>query len=189
MTQFATVAAPPPAAGKGLGAGAWRTILFAVLWQAAWFAAVIPAGKGLPWIGLLAAVPVVIVAGYDRWWRTGFVILIAIAVGLIVDASLAAAGVVGYPHGLLDGRCSPPWMWALWLQLGLALDWCLTWLRRRWWLPVLFGAGGAPGAYLGGVAFGALVAPQGSLPLALAVGVAYAVALPLIIRLTAKGAP
>lgn len=161
-----------------------RNLAYAVVWQLAWFAGVIPAGKGLPWVGLLATIPVLLIAGWGRWPRALYVSGVSIAVGVATDAVLGLSGAANYPGGLLDGHLSPPWMWMLWIQLGLGLDLCLAWLRRRWWLPVLFGALGSPGAYLGGVAFGALAAPAGHVVLGIAVGVAYAIALPLLVRLT-----
>ena len=162
----------------------FRNILYGVLWQVAWFAAVIPAGKGMPWVGLVATIPVILVAGWGRWPRALWVIAVSCAVGVAVDAVLGLTGAANFPGGLLEGRLSPPWMWMLWIQLGLALDLCLAWLRPRPWLAVIFGLLGAPGAYLGGMAFGALAAPHGQLVLGVAVGVAYACALPLLIKLT-----
>lgn len=161
-----------------------RKISYGVVWQLAWFAAVIPAGKGLPWVGLLATIPVVVIAGWGRWPRALIVLAVSIAVGVATDAILGLSGAVAFPGGLLDGNLSPPWMWMLWVQMGLGLDLCLAWLRLRWWLPMVFGALGAPGAYIGGVHFGALTAPLGIFTMGLAVGLAYAVALPLLVRLT-----
>lgn len=161
-----------------------RKVSYGVMWQIAWFAAVIPAGKGMPWVGLLATIPVVLIAGWGRWPRALMVIAVSIAVGVATDAILGLCGAVGFPGGLLNGHLSPPWMWMLWIQMGLGLDLCLSWLRLRWWLPMLFGALGAPGAYIGGVHFAALTAPLGLVILGLAVGLAYAVALPLLVRLT-----
>ncbi len=161
-----------------------RNILYAVLWQLAWFAGVIYAGKGLPWVGVVATIPVIVVAGWGRWPRALAVMAVSFAVGVAVDAALGFSGVSKYPGGMFDGRLSPPWMWVLWLQLGLALDLSLAWLRPRPWLAVLFGLLGSPGAYLGGVAFGAMFAPQGKLALGIAVGLAFAIAVPLLIRLT-----
>jgi hypothetical protein len=161
-----------------------RNLAYGVAWQLAWFAAVVPAGRGLPWVGLLAALPVVLIGGWGRWPRAWWVMAVSLAIGVAVDALLGLSGAANFPGGALDGRLSPPWMWLLWVQLGLALDLCLAWLRRRLWLAVLFGVAGAPGAYLGGVAFGAMLAPQGPLILGCAVGVAYGFALPLLMKLT-----
>lgn len=180
---MSTIVLPPPGV-RPFTPSLARNLSYGVVWQLAWFAAVIYAGKGQPWVGLVATIPVVLIAGWGRWPRALFLIAVSIAVGVATDAVLGLSGAANFPGGLLDGHLSPPWMWMLWIHLGLALDLCLAWLRLRWWLPVLFGALGAPGAYLGGVAFAALTAPAGSLILAVAVGLAYAIALPLLVRLT-----
>lgn len=161
-----------------------RNLAYGVAWQIAWFAAVIAAGKGLPWVGLLAAIPALLIGGWGRWPQAWWVIAVSLAVGVAVDATLGLSGVANFPGGALDGRLSPPWMWLLWVQLGLALDLSLAWLRPHRWLAVAFGLCGAPGAYLGGVSFGAMFAPHGLVMLGCAVGLAYACALPLLIGLT-----
>ncbi len=163
---------------------AWRTVGYAVLWQGAWFATVLGAAKGWPWIGLLAVVPPLLLAGWGRWRRALAVAAVAFVLGLAVDGVLGLSGAARYPGGLLDGRLSPPWMWCLWVELGLALDLCLAWLRPRPWLALAFGAIGGPLAYLSGVRLGAMIAPAGELTCGLAVGVAYAIALPILILLT-----
>ncbi len=161
-----------------------RNLLYAVAWQIAWFASVIAAGKGQAWVGLLVAIPVLLIGGWGRWPRAWWVIAVSLAVGVAADATLGLSGMANFPGGALEGRLSPPWMWLLWVQLGLALDLCLAWLRPHGWLAVVFGLGGAPGAYLGGVSLGAMLAPHGLLVLGCAVGLVYACALPLLIRLT-----
>ena len=173
----------------GVAIPVWRSVAYAVAWQAAWFATVLPAAHGLPWVGLLAAVPVVLLAGWDRWPRVLHVIAVSLAIGIAVDAVLGLSGAAAYPGGVHDGRLSPPWMWVLWIELGLALDLCLGWLRRAWWLAPVFGAVGGALSYRAGVALGAMEAPHGQLVLVLAVAAAYLVAFPLLVKLCSTTSP
>ena len=166
-----------------------RVIAYAVLWQIAWFAAVMPAGKGLPWVGVLAAIPVLVLGAWGRWQSALALCAVALPIGIVVDAALGLSGVARFPGGLLDGRLSTPWMWLLWLQLALALDLCLSWLRKAWWLPLVFGAVGGALAYRAGVAFGAMEAPAGIPALLLCTALAYLIAMPLLLRLSPCSVP
>ena len=67
-------------------------------YQATWFAVVWSAGRGTPWIGMLACVAFIAL----QWWgsRTrdgdGRVLLAALACGLVVDGVAAASGLLAY---------------------------------------------------------------------------------------------
>ena len=154
-------------------------IVYSVLWTGVWWAAVLGAAHGHPWLGaLLALVPLALAAAV-RPQRTVLLVSVAVLIGLLVDATLSLTGLTLYGGSLM----SPSWMWALWALLGAALPGCLAAVASRPWAALLFGAIGGPLAYVGGAQLGAMTLPAGTLPAILGIGVAYALAVPLLARI------
>lgn len=134
-----------------------RKLLNAALFQAAWFAAVLGAAKGVAWFGPLVMVPVlgVHLAMTDN--RPGELKLLAAAgiLGFLFDSTLVAAGVFSPLAQLFPYPCSPPWMVGLWLNFAATLNVSLGWLRGRYLLAAFFGGLGGPLAYYSGAKLGA----------------------------------
>ncbi len=128
-----------------------------ILFQAAWFAAVLGAAKGMPWLGPLAMVPVLGVHLTLAENRSGELKLLMAAgiLGFLFDTVLVAAGVFLPVAYLLPRPLSPPWMVSLWLNFAATLNVSLAWLRGRMLLAVFFGAIGGPLAYYSGARMGA----------------------------------
>lgn len=134
-------------------------LLNAALFQVAWFAAVLGAARGFPWLGPLVALPVL---GYNLAMsdhRRGELILWGSAglLGFAFDSALMSASLFAPVHGVSQWPLSPPWMVALWLNFAATLNVSLSWLRGRWLLAAVFGAIGGPLAYYGGAGLGAAV--------------------------------
>jgi hypothetical protein len=117
-----------------------------ILFQAAWFAAVLVPAKGMPWLGPLAMVPVLGVHLTLAENRSGEMKLLMAAgiLGFLFDTALVAAGVFLPVAYLLPRPFSPPWMVSLWLNFAATLNVSLAWLRGRYLLAVFFGAIGGP---------------------------------------------
>lgn len=154
-------------------------------YQASWFIAVIAAGHGLWWPGVLAALAFVAWQSAlqpDRR-RTFALLALALAVGAIIDGALARGGLLRYAAAVpsLPADGAPLWILGLWLAFAVTLQRSLAFLQRKRWLAAAFGAIGAPLAYLG-AAHGwqavVFVAPPWQALVALAV--AWALALPLL---------
>jgi len=121
-------------------------------YQAVWFLAVYGARAGLAWPALLAA------ALFALWQlavsgeRTSDLRLIGIAValGMLIDGTLARSGLISYASAApaLPPAGAPLWILALWVAFALTLNHSLRWLRGRLALAVLVGAAGGPLAYL-----------------------------------------
>lgn len=128
-----------------------------ILFQAAWFAAVLGAAKGMPWLGPLAMVPVLGVHLTLAENRSGELKLLLTAgiLGFLFDTVLVAAGVFLPVAYLLPRPFSPPWMVSLWLNFAATLNVSLAWLRGRYLLATVFGAIGGPMAYYSGARMGA----------------------------------
>lgn len=150
--------------------------LNALLFQATWFACVIGAATGRPWLG---AVPLALLAAQVAWRpRAGDLRLVAIALafGPALSWLWQRLDLLAYASpGPVAGH-APAWIVMLWVAFALTLNHSLGWLGRRPLLALAFGLVGSPASYwaaqrLGAVQF--LVPPQAALA---AIGVAWAVA-------------
>jgi hypothetical protein len=155
-----------------------------VAFQIGWFACVLGAAHGTPWVGV--AIALVIVAFH--LWRAPrarpelTLILIAAAIGFVFDSALVMLGWIEYPNGALIAGTAPVWIVAMWGVFTTTLNVSLAWLKRSLPLAILFGAVGGPLAYVAGEKLGGLVfVQQTSALIALAVG--WAAITPLLLRI------
>ncbi|MEP7208708.1 MAG: DUF2878 domain-containing protein [Casimicrobiaceae bacterium] len=158
-----------------------------VLFQFGWFACVLGAARGTPWLG-----PVV-VAAIVGWHlaRATFpgrelaLIASAALAGVLFETLLVRAGWVRFDGRTIATGMGPYWMVALWALFATTLNVSLRALHRRPVLALLLGAIGGPAAYYGGARLGALdlVELQAAL-LALAVG--WGLITPLLVALARR---
>ncbi len=158
-------------------------------YEAAWFAAVIGAGRGLAWPGVAAT-------ALFAAWRLGVsrhrglelsLAGVALAIGLLFDAVLAWADVAHYAAPW-PSPLAPAWLTALWVAFAFTIVPLFGYLHERLALAAAFGAIGGPLAYLG-AAHGwqavALPAPAWHGLATLAVG--WGITLPLLCGLARRG--
>ena len=128
-----------------------------VLFQAAWFAAVLGAARGMPWLGPLVMIPTLAIHLALQDNRQGEVTLLLAAgvLGFIFDTAFVAGSVFTPLQHLFPRPFSPPWMICLWLNFAATLNVSMSWLRDRYLLAALFGAIGGPLAYYSGARLGA----------------------------------
>lgn len=163
-----------------------RTILNFTLSQAAWFACVLGAAHGLPWLGPAA---VALFLGLclklsDKPAAELKLYASAALIGFIFDTGMAAAGFFfPLPH-LLPAPWSPLWLIVMWPNLAAMLNVSLAWLKGRYLLASALGAVGGPLAYYGGAKMGAVVVMPGFSDL-LAQAAGWAVVTPLLFLLAA----
>lgn len=130
-----------------------------LLFQLGWFACVLGAAHGLPWLGVGAAAPIVAwhVARAVRPRRELALIAVAVLIGALFETLLAQSGWLRFDDaGMLIAGTAPVWMVALWALFATTLNVSMRALRSRWVVAVLLGAVGAPLAYWGGARLGAL---------------------------------
>ena len=158
-----------------------RSVVNFIAFQIGWFAAVVGAGHGMPWLGVLI-VPLVLLLDLvlSADWRQELIVALAAAVmGFAVDTGLVAAGVFAPVPFLVPRPFSPLWMVMLWVNQAATLNSCMAWLRGRYLAGSLFGAVGGPLAYLGGAKLGAASLPSsGGL---VVLGITWAGALPALL--------
>ena len=160
-----------------------RKAINVVLFQAAWFAAVLGAAKGMLWLGPLAMIPTLAIHLTLQDDRKGEVKLLLAAglLGFTFDTAFVAGGVFTPLQHLFPRPLSPPWMICLWLNFAATLNVSMAWLRGRYLLAALFGAIGGPLAYYSGAKLGATEAlPTSTGMLLLAIG--WGIMTPLLVR-------
>jgi hypothetical protein len=119
--------------------------------QFVWFCAVIGAGRGLAWPGVVAA------AGFVLWQVAVSpqprvevrLVMLALAVGAVIDGVAGGFGWLVYAAPLDAAWLPPAWILALWAAFAVMLTVSLRALQTRLALAALLGSVGAPLAYLG----------------------------------------
>lgn len=159
-----------------------------VLFQVVWFITVLGAARGATWpgvaaLGLFSLAHARLVPAA----RPDFVLAgIAAAIGFVGDSILVGTGrlvvVTGWPFAGLASF----WMILLWANLALAINHSLGWLHGRYALAALLGAAGGPLAYLGGTALGAGRFTGDTTGTLVALGLCWAVAMPLLFAIATR---
>lgn len=123
----------------------------AVLFQCVWFAAVIGAGSGRAWPGVLAVAAFAAVTLRDRATRASDLRLVAVAalLGALLDSAFVGSGLLRYAAPWPAAGLAPAWIVALWINLALALNHSLRWVRPHPAWAAVLGAAAAPLSYLG----------------------------------------
>lgn len=167
--------------------GLWANLLG---YQATWFAVAWSAGHGRAWVGMLACVAFIAVQwGASRTRAADArVLLAALACGLLVDGIAARAGLLAYASAF-PALPAPAWIVLLWGAFAMTMNHSMAWFAPHPWLAAAFAAVGGPLAYLGAArGFGALAFRDPAWPALLYLGSAWAIALPLLLRV-ASGRP
>jgi len=167
-------------------------ILNFVASQAAWFACVLGAAHGWPWLGPAC------VAGLAIWHvrtrptaaeraREARLLVSAGLIGYAADSALVLAGLLSFPTHAALGWPSSVWMAALWVAFAATLNASNSWMSGRYGAAAVFGAAGAPLAYAAGARLGA--ATLGGEPgwALLAVALLWGAAMPFLVWLAGRG--
>jgi hypothetical protein len=171
-----------------------RKLLNIILFQAAWFAAVLGAANGNEWYGPLAVALVLLVHFVlieDRLSELSLLLVTGI-LGFCFDTALSAAGIVTPRGHILPHPFSQPWMVSLWLNFAATLNVSMEWLKGRYLLAAIFGAVGGTCAYYSGAKMGATLAlpdAQGIIILAVGWGIVTPILVWLAGRFQKKGSP
>lgn len=154
-----------------------------LLFQAGWFACVLGAAHGLPWVGPLAAAAIVAwhLARAPQPKQELALVVVAAVLGMLFETLLVQAGWVRFQTGELIEGAAPYWMVALWAIFATTLNVSLRSLRPHWWLAALFGAIVGPAAYYAGARLGALEFGAAGAALT-AIGIGWAILTPALLR-------
>jgi hypothetical protein len=163
------------------------SLLYLAIGQVGWFACVLSAARGIPWVGI-AVVAAALLWHLARAARPVSELRLVAAVtliGAIWETCLVIAGLLIYPHESQPLVHAPYWIIALWASFAMQLNVAYGWLKHRVWLAVLFGAIAGPVSFHAGAALHALRVdnPWRTMP-ALAIG--WACLLPLAVVLARR---
>lgn len=127
-----------------------------VVFQGAWFAAVLGAAHRIPLWGTACVIAAIV-------WHLGVsarpaqearLVAAVCLIGFVVESATARQGYVSYPSGQPDPQLAPYWMVALWGLLAIALNVTMRWLKRRPGLAAVLGAIAGPASFASGVRLG-----------------------------------
>lgn len=157
-----------------------------ILFQLAWVACVIGAGKGVPWLGVIVTA---LVLSWHLYQAKNvkpelLLMLCALIIGAAYDQSMLSLGYISYLNNGWGNAIVPVWILALWLAFTTTLNVSLRWMRSKPLIAVIFGAMGGPLAYLGAEKLGAVVLHGATSYLALSIG--WAIITPLLLIISSR---
>lgn len=163
---------------------AWRVALNLIGYQVGWLATLYGATHGLAWLG-----PVSVVA-LTAWYlalaeypvRSLFLLVLALAIGMLVETALLRLGLVAYPT---SPEGVPFWMLMLWPLFATTLSVGLRWFQSRLFTAALAGAVLGPLAYWAGAAAGAISLPGSEMSL-LSLALVWMLAFPMLLQLAGR---
>ena len=167
-----------------------RLINYAI-YQIGWFACVLGAASHRPWTGFLMAMILIgahLALSVERSLEVRLVLLAA-AVGAVVEMIQIAAGTYRFTSGTVTDALPPPWLLAMWAQFATTFRFSLRSVVTRPVLAIVFGAAGGPIAFLAGERLGAVTLLP---PLAyglLSLSVSWAIALIVFSAVVRRVAP
>lgn len=152
-----------------------------LFYQAGWFACVLGAAWGRPWLGsALGVLPIVAHVALSR--RRGDAAVLALAtaaVGVVVDATQLALGTLRFDVGSVVAWLPPLWLVIVWAQFAMTFHFGLAWLKGRPLRAAAFGALGGPLAFLAGARLGVVTLHPATWPSLLSLAVTWSVAMPV----------
>ena len=156
-------------------------------YQAVWFGAVIGAARDAWWAGVAAAVLFVAWQWAVSRERSSDLRLIgcALLVGLVLDGSMAATGLLHYASAD-PALGAPVWILAIWAAFAMTLNHSLSFVRGRADWALVLGAIGGPLAYAAARGFGAVGFAPPAWRVFVALGIGWAIALPLLVSLAQR---
>ena len=136
-----------------------RKLVNFIAFQAGWFACVLGAANGLPWLGSLLVCLIVAlhIRSADRPNHELQLLVLAVVLGLVFDSLLVSSGWVRYPSGMMIAGIAPYWILAMWALFSTTLNLSMGWLKSSLVLASVMGAVFGPLSYLAGERLGAIV--------------------------------
>lgn len=106
-----------------------RKILNVVGTQIGWFACVLGAAKGLPWLGLVVAAVCLVLHllwSTDRVRESQYILTVGL-LGMVIDSLNKITGLLSYNGDMLNiAWLAPLWIGALWLQFASTMNLSLS---------------------------------------------------------------
>lgn len=159
-----------------------------IAFQLAWFACILGAGNGIPWLGVIAVLVSVLVhlALTQRRNLFSFLLASALLIGFLFDGSMMLIGVLSFPDHATLITPVPFWMLMMWVNLATTIPISLNWLKKRYALAAVFGFVGGPGAYYTGMKLEAVQLASEVVRSLLLIGLEWSIAMPLLMLVAEK---
>lgn len=128
------------------------------LYQIGWFGCVLGGATHRPWAGFLMAVVLIgvhLALCLERRIEVRLLV-VATAVGAVVEVVQIAAGTYRFTSGAVIDALPPPWLLAMWAQFATTFRFGLGPVIARPIRAAVFGAAGGPIAFLAGEHLGAV---------------------------------
>ena len=159
-----------------------------ICFQIGWFSCILGAANHYPWLGALASI--CLIAWHlkisSNWKNEGFLIILAMLIGLIFDFLPLSFGWVSYESSpFWPDQIPPPWMIFLWGMFATTVNVSLKWLKTRSVFAILLGALAGPLAYWGGARLGALEIVDFSAAM-IYLSLGWAIAVPALLKMASS---
>lgn len=161
-------------------------LINAGLFQVLWLSAVYGSALGWVWpcIFLLIILACWQLQATKRAQSDIKLILIALLMGLIIDSAWINLGIMTFTNQGPISWLSPVWILTLWAGFALTINHSMSWLKSHPLLPSLLGLISAPLSYYAGKKFGAVEYNFDTLLVSAYIGLVWAIALPLLVRIS-----
>jgi hypothetical protein len=157
--------------------------------QLGWFACVLGAAKGVPWLGLVVAaicLALHLLWSKDRVRELRYILTVGL-LGMVIDSLNKCTGLLSYNGDLLNiAWLAPLWIGALWLQFASTMNLSLSWLQGNYLLAFVLGAIAGPLSYMGGVRLGAIALPHDKTFTVIVLGIIWGIVMPVLAWLAEK---
>jgi hypothetical protein len=159
-----------------------------VAFQTAWVACAYGAAQGLPQIGLLACFACIIVGLALARHRLGLLALVLAlgCYGLVAETIILGAGLISFNAHWPHPAIAPLWIVGLWMAFATLIKPAFGWLQGRLVMASALGAAAGPISYVAAMRLGALQINEPAWGGLLAIGLTWAAAMPLALRLSKR---
>jgi len=156
-----------------------NVLINALAFKLAWLTAVLGAASGLPLVGPLVILAVVVLhlARADDPRLELVLVVLTGAIGLAWDSVMVSAGWLAYVNGTFVTGLAPYWILGMWMLFATTLNVSLRGLQGRPLLAALLGAVFGPLSYLAGSAAGVVEIVHADIALPL-LAIAWALFMP-----------
>jgi hypothetical protein len=165
-----------------------RLLVNLVAFQVGWFSVVLGAAHGQAWLGpavVFGLVVLHVILSEPRRPEV-FLVLSAIAAGLVLDSLLVVLGAFSPNRLLLPFPLTTLWMLALWANFATTLNVSLKKLQEHIYVAAVLGAVFGPLAYYSGARLGAARIHEPITVSVLLIAVTWAIATPALLRLARR---
>ncbi|RLT02572.1 MAG: DUF2878 domain-containing protein [Planctomycetota bacterium] len=122
-------------------------------------------------------------------WGEIKLLLASMGMGYVCDSLITLMGVLKFHEPAYWGWPIPLWMAMMWPNFAATLNSSMKWLRGRYQLGAIMGAIAGPFSYYGGVKWGSVDLGWGFWPAMIVIGIEWALAMPVLLWLSARWVP